>query len=155
MPTIPQLKELAKANNVKITSRANKGDIEEALRKAGVPFEASAPRSAAKPKAAAKPKPVAAAAPVRKPGALAEITSIQEDRSVVTYYIPFTSISDFNKLKAQIKLPLDEREVDEELNVDYVEMLFEKAKHVVEGDDGFEPTGDEYIAFSANVRMYL
>jgi hypothetical protein len=151
MPTIPELKKLAKDNNVYISSRANKGEIEEALRKAGVAFEASAPRKAAAPKTKAAP----VANITYKPGALAEITAIQEDRSVTTYYIPLTSIPDLNKLKAQIKLPLDQREVDEAVNADYVEMLFDKAKHVVEADDGFEPTGDEYIAFSAVVRIYL
>ena len=151
MPTIPQLKELAKDNKVYISSRANKADIEDALRKAGIPFDASVPRAA--PKSKTTPAPLAGTG--RQPGDLAELTTIQEDRSATTYYVPFTSITDFNKLKIQIKLPLSDRDiVDEELNIDYIDMLTQKAKHTVEGDDGFEPAADERIVFSANVLMY-
>jgi hypothetical protein len=153
MPTITELKKLAKDNNVYISSRANKGDIEDALYKANIPFEASAPRKAATPKTMAVAAPVASVA--YKPGALVEVVTIEEDRSARVHYLPVTSIPDLNKLKAQMKLPLDQREVDEDLNVDYVEVLLEKAKHVIEGNDGFEPTGDEHIVYSANVRMYL
>ena len=35
MPTVPQLKELAKAKGIYIPSKAKKADVEEALRKAG------------------------------------------------------------------------------------------------------------------------
>jgi predicted dinucleotide-binding enzyme len=151
MPTIPELRDLAKANKVYVPSRCNKSDIEELLAKAGVAFEASAPRSAKQPVRVAVP----AAAIARLPGDLAELTAVQEDRTVITYYVPFSSIPDFAKLKAQIKLPLAAREVvDRNLNVDYLDALFEKALHTVEGDDGFEPQSNERIVFSANVLVY-
>ena len=150
MPTIPELKTLAKENNVYISSRANKSDIEEALRKANVPFEASVARAPAKPKASGSSVPATAI----KPGALIELTFINEDRTVTSYYIPYTAVSDIAKLKAQIKLPSTEREFDEETSVYWLEKLIEFAAHEVSSDGGFEPQGAEHIVFSANVLMY-
>ena len=150
MPTIAELKELAKANGVYIQSRWKKGEIETELRNKGVEFAVSAPRSPPK----AKTNQAVSVPTTMKQGALVELTIVQED-SAVTYFIPYSDIPNLAKLKQQIKLPMSEREiVDKELNVDYIEQLFEKSQYTVEDGEGFEPSGDEYIAFSANVVYF-
>jgi hypothetical protein len=144
MPTVPELRLMAKERGLVGTSKMVKAELEEALglQVTGAPRTEKAP--AAKP---ALKKPAVA----RKEGDLLQLIQISDD-GTTTYLIPFSEIKDFEKLKAQIKIPLASREVlDKELGMDYVELMIEKAQDTVESDSVYEVKEGQRIAYTAVV----
>jgi hypothetical protein len=145
--TVPELKELCKKHKIPVSGKV-KRELEEALvakgenipvtgkprspQKAAPAAPASATVVAASAAASSSPSakspataPASAPAPVLPPVDYVKLTEIYDDMET-TSLIPLAEIDDLEKLKAQIRLDMSDRERQEDADFDYVELIIKK-----------------------------
>jgi hypothetical protein len=158
MPTVPELKLMAKEKNIVGYSKMKKAELEEALGLESAPVKAAAPRgrppARAPVAAAASSSPEAAPEPTGPAVDLFEVIEVHENGETFISLIPLAEIEDLEKFKTQMALPISEREIKEKAIEDYVEAILHKASRKIKGNDGSEISLSENIRYSQVVLMW-
>lgn len=123
MPTVTELKALAKAANIPGYGKLVKAELEQAL---GL-IVTGKPRSPLKEAAPKVTVPKATAAP-KQQGESIIIRVVYTGNNAIKYVLPLSAIDDYAKLKAQLALPASERDTN------YVDTIVQRATTTIKDE---------------------
>lgn len=174
MPTVVELRTMAKEQGVRGYSKMVKAELEAALGLEVTGAPRSAPRASPAgraggraPAAAPAPAPVQVQAPVeyvasspkvveRAEGDVVVLSVVDPGASslITTYMIRAEHVDDLDKLAEQVALPMSEREVEGQGGLDYVERLISEHGVRMPGPV-YEVSEGERVIFASAVSNVL